>query len=68
MHAKPKTVTLVEHPSRDNGYFYVVKNKNDRFYVSALFGKEATGLPVGSKLKLGYMSNKNFGAYTLGKA
>lgn len=44
-------VELMEHPSHGNP-FYVVKSSKGNHYVSGLGGKQATGAPIGQKLKL----------------
>ena len=66
---KPKLidfVKLVSTPSKDNGYFYVVNGPKGTHYVSALFGRAAQGLTIGTKLKLSYTTpNKAIGAYIL---
>jgi hypothetical protein len=62
-------VKLMETPTKENGYFYVVestKTKGNRYYVSALFGKPAHGLRVGTKLNLLYTNpSKDMSAYAL---
>lgn len=58
-------VELVESASKDNGYMYLVKKDDKRYYVSALMGKEAVGMPIGSKFKLNYLSSTSMGAYVL---
>lgn len=46
-------VELVESPSRANGQFYIVKDdKGVQYYVSAIGGKIAHGVMVGTKFKL----------------
>ena len=44
-------VKLVEIPD-DTNHFYVVESANGKHYVSALGGREAKGLPIGTQLKL----------------
>lgn len=58
-------VELIEPASRDNGYMYLVQKDDKRYYVSALMGKQAVGMPVGSKFKLIYQSNHSMGMYVL---
>ena len=59
-------VTLLETPTNENGYFYIVKSKAGRHYVSSLGGKAAHGLRNGTKLNL-YLTNpaKEISAYKL---
>jgi hypothetical protein len=46
-------VELVEPASKSNGWFYVVKDdKGVHYYVSAIGGKVAHGVKVGTKFKL----------------
>jgi len=66
---KPKLVdmvTLLETPTNENGYFYIVESKAGRHYVSSLGGKAAQGLRKGTKLKL-FLTNplKDISAYKL---
>lgn len=59
-------VTLLQTPSPQNGQFYVVeRDDKTTTYVSALFGRNAKGLPIGSKLHLSKTTTKSFGAYCL---
>ena len=60
-------VELVEPASKSNGYMYLVKklDGDQRYYVSAMMGKQAVGMPVGSKFKLTYFSTPSMGAYAL---
>lgn len=61
-------VQLIETPTKENGFFYIVESEKGKHYVSALFGKEAFGLRKGTKLKLYYTQAKSYGAYTLARA
>jgi isopenicillin N synthase-like dioxygenase len=61
-------VTLLETPTKENGFFYIVESEKGRHYVSALFGKEAFGMRTGTKLKLYHTESKSYGAYVLARA
>lgn len=58
-------VELIEPASRDNGFLYLLTANNTNYYVSALMGKAAVGMPTGSKFKLYYNSNAQMGMYSL---
>jgi hypothetical protein len=58
-------VELVEPACKENGYLHLVRAGDKRYYVSALMGKEAVGMPIGSKFNLTYHSNASMGAYAL---
>ena len=57
-------VVLMEHPSQGNP-FYIVKSANGNHYVSGLGGKQATGAPIGQKLKLYRASSAQMSALIL---
>jgi hypothetical protein len=59
-------VTLLEQPTRENGYFYVVEGKAGKYYVSSLFGVAAKGLTTGTQFKLHRTNpHKDISAYQL---
>lgn len=60
-------VTLVQTPSADNGWFYIVRGVNGNYYVSALGGKVAENAAIGSKFNLMYDSTHSMGYYVLHK-
>ena len=61
-------VKLIDTPTKENGFFYIVESDKGKHYVSALFGKEAMGLRKGTRLKLYHTQAKSYGAYVLARA
>lgn len=61
-------VKLIETPTKENGFFYIVESEKGKHYVSALFGKEALGMRKGATLKLYHTQAKSYGAYVLARA
>ena len=59
-------VTLLETPTNENGYFYVVQGTAGVHYVSSMLGVAAKGLTNGTQLNL-YRTNpaKDISAYKL---
>lgn len=59
-------VELIGNPDTERGW-YVVEGPKGKHYVSALGGRAAKGLPMGTKLKLMRNESKQMSAYVLAR-
>ncbi len=59
-------VKLIGTPDTERGW-YVVESTKGRYHVSALGGRAAKGLPVGSQVKLYQNVGKQMSAYVLAR-